>query len=241
MNYASPELRRALCSQYVLGTLQGPARRRFEHLLPADGALRTELHWWEERLAQLALRLKPLPPRETVWLGLQRQIARGQPTAIGVAKRSGPDVVRPWQGLAWIAMAASVVLATALFLGPEAPSPTQIAVVPAGPTYVAMLQPKEQPSAWQVTVQPKAGRMKVKVLQPYPTDAQHDVELWVIAGGKPVSVGVIPRSGETTFAWPKDVPFAEKLVLAVSFEPAGGSPTGQPTGPVLATGEIRQI
>jgi anti-sigma-K factor RskA len=106
--------------------------------------------------------------------------------------------------------------------------------------YVAMLHPEQQSSAWMVTVTPSSGRMKLKVLHEYPTDAQHDCELWVIAGGKPVSVGVMPRSGELTLSWPKDVPFAENLVLAVSMEPAGGSPTGSPTGPVLATGEIHQ-
>jgi anti-sigma-K factor RskA len=30
-------------------------------------------------------------------------------------------------------------------------------------------------------------------------------------------------------------------VLAVSVEPPGGSPTGQPTGPVVATGDLKNI
>ena len=37
MNYDRPALLDGLASAYVLGTLQGPARRRFERLLPGPG------------------------------------------------------------------------------------------------------------------------------------------------------------------------------------------------------------
>jgi anti-sigma-K factor RskA len=234
MKYDHPILRRELSAQYALGTLKGAARRRFESLLPRDAALRDELHWWEERLARLALRLKPVQPRQRVWLDLQHRALR-EPSRLPT---KGSSV----QGVAWIALAASFVIAVTLFLVPPAPEPVPIArTTPAEPTYWAVLRPEKQPSAWMVSVQPQAGRMKVKVLQAYPTDAKHDCELWVIVGGKPVSAGVMPRSGELTLSWPKTVPFAHNLVLAVSYEPAGGSPTGSPTGPVLATGEMHPV
>ena len=75
-------------------------------------------------------------------------------------------------------------------------------------------------------------------------DAQHSPELWVIVGDAP------PRSlGLIDLANPQAHPIAaEKLrglkpgaVLAVSIEPLGGSPTGAPTGPVVATGKLAQI
>ena len=69
----------------------------------------------------------------------------------------------------------------------------------------------------------------------------HSPQLWVIpADGKPRSMGVISASAPS---WMK-VPAAAKAVLtagvtvAVSIEPAGGSPTGQPTGPVILTGKV---
>jgi anti-sigma-K factor RskA len=33
----------------------------------------------------------------------------------------------------------------------------------------------------------------------------------------------------------------KEAVLAVSLEPPGGSPTGQPTGPVIANGKLAQL
>ena len=39
MDYSRPHLADSLAAEYVLGTLRGPARRRFEALLPAHPAL----------------------------------------------------------------------------------------------------------------------------------------------------------------------------------------------------------
>jgi anti-sigma-K factor RskA len=228
--YSRPELRRALCAQYALGTLRGAARRRLEHLMAADPSLRAELRWWEQRLARLALRLKPVQPRDIVWLNLEHRM-RTSPTVTPITV--APVRLRRWQQWAWLATAASVLLSFALFT-----TMRHEVVAPAHPMYVAMLQPEKKPSTWMVMVHPEKGEMKVKVLNDYPMDNQHVAELWVMHDGKPVSVGVLPHWGEGTMAWPKDVPFAEKMTVAVSMEPMGGSPKPWPTGPVLATAEI---
>jgi anti-sigma-K factor RskA len=71
-----------------------------------------------------------------------------------------------------------------------------------------------------------------------------DFELWMIEGkNPPVSMGVIPagatvRIPVSTLAQEK---LAQGAVLAVSLEPAGGSPTGEPTGPVVAAGDLKNI
>ena len=65
-------------------------------------------------------------------------------------------------------------------------------------------------------------------------------ELWLIpAGGKPHPLGLL-RADHTVIIIPHDlVPHTTRnAVLAVSLEPQGGSPTGQPTGPVIATGKL---
>ncbi len=238
--YSRAEVRRALCSQYALGTLRGAARRRLEQLMTADPSLRAELRWWEQRLAALALRLKPVKPRDIVWLNLEHRIRIApKVTPITVA----PSRLRRWQQWAWLATAASVLLGVALVNLMQSPrTSTQVVVqkvpLPSPPMYVAMLQPEKNPSTWMVMVHPEMGQMKVKVLNDYPMDNQHVAELWVMHDGKPVSAGVMPHAGEMMMAWPKGVPFAEKMVVAVSMEPMGGSPKPWPTGPVLATAEI---
>jgi anti-sigma-K factor RskA len=72
----------------------------------------------------------------------------------------------------------------------------------------------------------------------------HDHELWIIpAGGKPISLGLV-RAGE-----PQRLPirreiaphFRQRSAIALSVEPVGGSPTGGPTGPVVASGELLNV
>ena len=74
--------------------------------------------------------------------------------------------------------------------------------------------------------------------------AGKDFQLWMIEGkNAPVSMGVIPTGAtvhiELTPALQQKL--AQGAVLAISVEPAGGSPTGQPTGPVVATGDLKSI
>ena len=70
------------------------------------------------------------------------------------------------------------------------------------------------------------------------------LEIWLIAGDEaPVSVMVWPSDTETEeIVLP--APIAAALpggTFAISDEPEGGSPTGAPTGDVLATGQVVPI
>jgi anti-sigma-K factor RskA len=69
-----------------------------------------------------------------------------------------------------------------------------------------------------------------------PTDK--DLELWALPPGetRPQSLGVLPPAGGQRIA-----PLAPNTQLLVSLEPKGGSPTGQPTGPVLYGGWLTAI
>jgi anti-sigma-K factor RskA len=74
--------------------------------------------------------------------------------------------------------------------------------------------------------------------------AQRDHQLWIIpAGGQPVALGLVRSGGRHRLEVPRELTphFRSESVVAVSLEPLGGSPTGQPTGPVLASGPLLQI
>ena len=70
-------------------------------------------------------------------------------------------------------------------------------------------------------------------------------ELWALpgAGAAPVSLGLLPAQGEAVLTLSPQVrPLLERgAALAVSVEPPGGSPTGQPTGPVVYQGKLTTI
>ena len=71
-----------------------------------------------------------------------------------------------------------------------------------------------------------------------------DFELWLIEGEQaPRSLGVIPVGANVHIVVTPELKqkIAQGAVLAISLEPAGGSTTGQPTGPVVASGDLVSI
>jgi anti-sigma-K factor RskA len=70
----------------------------------------------------------------------------------------------------------------------------------------------------------------------------HSAELWVIpADGQPRAIGVMNSSSPSwvKVPLPAAAVMAAGVTIAVSVEPMGGSPTGQPTGPVILSGRMR--
>lgn len=259
MKYDNPKLRQMLAAQYVLGTLRGRARRRFEKLVRSDAAMRGEMRYWESRLAGLALGLPQQAPPPSVWFSIQHSIEAAKPVVTPIRKPAAPAPaaepapVSPWRIVAGLAAAAGFVGAVifgarvplpgdAPPLIVEAPAPTPVPAAPAMPAvYVSLLKLPESDMQWTLAVQPAATEVRAVASGSYPKLGEHSLELWLIADGTPVSLGLLPTAGTGTLKLPAGVA-GDTLTLAVSLEPVGGSPTGQPTGPVLTSGPaIRAI
>jgi anti-sigma-K factor RskA len=113
----------------------------------------------------------------------------------------------------------------------------------AEPPMLAMLGDEQRPNMLVASWDPASRNLVVAAAANMPADAAHSHELWVIpAGGKPRSLGTMPPSARMHARL--DVPVARELqqgaTLAISVEPAGGSPTGNPTGPVVASGKLER-
>jgi anti-sigma-K factor RskA len=64
------------------------------------------------------------------------------------------------------------------------------------------------------------------------------LELWSVpAQGAPKSLGLVQATGNTTLV--RATVLQNAAALAVSVEPAGGSPSGAPSGPVIAVGKLQ--
>ena len=233
MNYDDPLLRQQLAGEYVLGTLRGRARRRFERLLLADPALRDLVEDWEMKLNPLVESMAPVEPPERVWRRIRARIALARTEAPGW-----------WNRLAlWRALAATAVLAV-VALG------IQLARLPASavespPTRVAVLTGAQGQPAWLLAVVEKpgvGGSLRFTVLQPQAVNPDQSFELWLIPRGEgaPVSAGLLPPSGSGVQPLPASAwhSLSRAGAVAVSLEPKGGSPTGAPTGPVLFQGAL---
>jgi len=221
MNYSDPRLQNLLAGEYVLGLLRGPARRRFERLAMGSRTLSAEVTAWEGRFAQWALRLKPIePPGYVEWRLMGRVRAESRPRG----ERLRNTFWRSW------AVAATVVLAVIIVTEKSTPPAQQKAA-----EFALMADAKGNP-LWLISVHPEANRVDMKAVTPNPVPAGKSYELWMIPdGGKPVPMGLMNETGQASETISADLVkrLAGAKALAISLEPQGGSPTGQPTGPVL--------
>lgn len=224
MNYQTPDLRRALAADYAIGLMSSAARRRFEQLLREDAALRTELAQWQESLASLTDTVAEQPVPDRVWQGIT---ARIDPQDLHVpAKRSF------WNWLRISAAIGSLVIAVTL----------GVLYTRDEVRYSATLASAEAHPA--LRVEAHADYLQVEPLALAAITPEQSLELWAIpADGKPVSLGVIPAGGKgkVELSDAQKALIGKPIALAVSLEPKGGSPTGQPTGPVLYQGALAAL
>src|ERR1044071_619898 len=111
MKHDDPKMIDALAAEYVLGTLSGRARRRFERWRSKEWHVERRVQAWEERLSGLALRLSPMRPSPHVWSQIERRIG-----AKGSGERTTTTPPRQ-RATRWQAIAASVALLVVLVGG----------------------------------------------------------------------------------------------------------------------------
>jgi anti-sigma-K factor RskA len=231
MKHDDPQLIDTLAAEYVLGTLGGRARRRFERWRAREWHVERRVQAWEERLVGLALRLRPVKPSSHVWARIEQRI--GESAAAGTRpRRAQPVPLRPTES--WRALAAGLVVFTVVLGGFGAWRLMQ------GPRYLPMatvVNPAETAPAWELHADAGLRHLRAIARGGVTAQAGRSFELWALPddGGPPVSLGLMPESGQIerklTRAQRAALESASKV--AVSLEPSGGSPTGAPTGPVL--------
>ena len=225
MNYERPELLERLAGEYVLGTLRGAARRRFARLCAASPAARAPVIRWEDELSALSGSLEPVTPSARVWAGVQRQLSGAE----GAPARRVPGRVRR------LAIAAAVV-AVALLIG------LFVHEQRARLETLALLGPDAAHTQWRIERTRELTALTISAvgrIEPGPAKAY---ELWALPrGGQPVSLGLLPVRGtlERPLSRAQSAALLAADKVAVSLEPAGGSPSGAPTGPIVIVTPVR--
>ena len=179
MNLYTPLVRDALAAEYVLGTLQGLARRRFERLLPAHPALQRAVADWERRLNRLAAVSPPVSPAPQVWRAIEQRLFPAPP------RRPWWDSLLFWRGLALAGMLVAVI-AIAPHLG-LLPLETASAI--------AMIRGKQQEVLWTVALADN-GQIHVSNLRAMAMPPDQRCLLWLkTSDAPPVLLGVLPDDG----------------------------------------------
>ncbi len=239
-----------LAAEYVVGVLDASARAAVEARAAGEPAFAALIDAWERRLAPLLADIPEAAVPAHVWPRIRTQL--GWP-AVESARRGVWNSVGFWRGAAASSMAVAAALAVVALrtpdVGPAQPRTTPVATVPAvepedQTRQVVVLEREGGTAAWLAAIDP--GRDAI-TMTPVPAPAAGDGrvgELWLIpTGGAPRSLGFVSNEVSHTVQVPAELQreLAVGAVLAITLEPEQGIPHAAPTGPIVASGNIRSI
>ena len=218
---------RALAGEYALGLLPPEAARAFERRLANEPDLCAVYAEYCDGLSEMTRDLPIAKPNPSVLKNIEAELF------------AGPDNASPWwQGIGGILAGGLVatllgLLAVMLLFPPDQPSG------PGDAVYVAELSAADGPLRASARVDPVLGVVTLELAGAAAPEGR-DYELWVISEDTgPVSLGVIAREAAGRHIIPPALlTNLDGATLAISEEPAGGSQTGAPTGPVLASAAL---
>jgi anti-sigma-K factor RskA len=238
--YQDPEVYERLAGEYVLGTLRGGALRRFERLMHERPYIRYAVDTWEDRLNPMAESLPDVAPDPRVWKEISKALKQGSRSQVtdSAIPATGKGT-RFWQSLGlWQAATAlmSVLLAVVVLIPQQKSEPLPM------PSYVAVLE-SDSKVPMMVTMGDMAKRVvSVRIMEMPEVGEDQDIQLWAMRehDESPLPVGILQRDTMETHLslskhqWQENVKGAK--MFAVSFEPKGGSSSGQPSGKMMYKG-----
>lgn len=226
-----PDDRRDLAAEYALGLLTGAELEQARALSSGDPRFRAEVGSWTARLSPMLDEVQRAEPPEHLWRAIEAATLSGGDNVVALRRR-----VNVWRGVSAGMTALAATLAVVLLQ----PSPQAPVRSPAAPM-VAMVSDEGKTMTVVANWDPDDRQLVLAMAGDMPEDPGKAHELWVIpAGGKPRSLGTMAHQPMSRMELADTL--AELLrqgaTIAISVEPPGGSPTGAPTGPVIASGTL---
>jgi anti-sigma-K factor RskA len=215
-------------AEYALGVLQGDARVNFARRIESEPTLAATVRGWDEHFANFAEDIAPVQPPAHIEKALEKRLFAD------ASSRSKPSF---WNSLALWRGLAIASLAGVLALGVWTLKPA-----PANHALVAQVAAQQGNFKLVALYDNATGELRLNRVEGTAASGRSH-EVWLIAGtDAPVSLGILADAATTRVTVPTALraKFASGI-LAVSDEPKGGSPTGAPTGAVLATGALTEV
>ena len=223
-----------LAAEFVLGTLTEKEGADAKFRIRTDPDFKHAIEAWDRRLAPLITSITPVEPPPGLEEKIFKHIAE---------RRNAPDgviglqrLLRRWQRFSLASAAVAAVLVVLLF----GTLPRQIGAPAETSRYVAVLQADGEALGFIVSIDLQRGEISAQTAGAQPISGK-SFELWAVGGGreKPQSLGLVDavlkipatRLGGLSGN-------LENTMLAISLEPEGGSPKGEPTGPIVFSGKL---
>ena len=229
-----------LAAEFALGVLTGDDLRQARDLARSDARFRAEVARWSGRLAPLLEEVEPSMPPTSAWQVIESRIG-GTPAGANVVQLRRR--VGQWRAFATAMTALAACLGIFIVVRPSPPPSVLVQRPVESQPLLAMLGNDQRETQVVASWDPGARRLVLAVTGAMPSDPSHAHELWVIPpGGKPRSLGTMGASKQMHMQLADALAklLQQGATIAISVEPAGGSPTGAPTGPVVASGSLKQ-
>ncbi|WP_167853439.1 anti-sigma factor [Roseovarius aestuariivivens] len=224
-----------LAAEYVLRLLRPREERAFERRLLEDHRLAQQVAGWTARFSGMNAEIAEITPPRSAKKGLQTRLFGKVEEAVPLWRRLGL-----WQGLSFASVALAAFFAMQIVQMPGQTPPQ--AQDDRGALFLSEVAAEDQSLRVLAVYDSAAGRLQITRTAGAAAPGRV-LELWAIAGeNAPVSLGVLPETGKGGVILPEGLRAqVAGLTLAISDEPPGGSPTGAPTGAVLAVGQVTRL
>lgn len=229
----------ALAAEYALHLLAPDELAEADRRLSSDPRFAEEVARWRGRLASLAEEIGEVTPPAGVWTRIEAALgnkAAANDNVLMLRRR-----LNRWRAIGAGMTAIAASLALVLAFEPRTAQQPPVVQQPAATPMIAMLGDgagSKVMASWD----PNARQLVLAVAGDMPADPAHSHELWVIPpNGKPRSIGIMPATKQMHMKLADALAtlLQQGATIAISVEPVGGSKTGAPTGPVVASGALR--
>lgn len=228
--------REILAGEYVLGLIEGAEKATFERRMADDAALHGAVARWQTRLAPIDATAQPAEPSPGLWLRIAGGLDGATSPHRSAVQRPGLRIrlaqwwtnLWLWRGAAFAGAVVAILLAAGLVAALDRARRQ--------PVMVAVLLTDTNIAAAVVNTFAD-GRVELLPLQDIAVPQGRALEIWTLwdrAAG-PRSVGLIDRARAVPLRL-DNLPLGADQLFEITVEPASGSPTGRPTGPIVAKG-----
>lgn len=220
-------------AELALGVLDGDERAVALRRQLADPAFAREVQQWRDHFATFFARSQECAAPDGVAERIEAHLDRttaGAPSPVGL-----------WRSFALASSLVAATLAGVLVMRPG--DPQTIAPVPALQVQLVAAMALSDGKSAPLPAYYDPTRKLVRMPGPMPIPAGHSAQLWAVnEGHRPVPLGLFHVVGNTVVAEARtSQAIAAGTTLVISFEPLGGSPTGRPTAPFIASGALSKI
>lgn len=238
--------RSADAAELALRLIDGDELREARARVIADPAFAAALDDWNARLAPLFDDIPAAEPDASIWERIAASLSRQRDLSNQPVAGDAPDLahrVRFWRrtSAAMTALAASLAL-VAGYQAVNRATPAPVAAPTRELLVAAVAAADAQPLAL-VSYDRRGQRLEVRPAA-LEAVAGRSHELWVVpASGTPYSLGLLQPGAPTRIVLADDLAgyFAGAPTIAISREREGGSRTGAPQGPIIASGTLDTI